>query len=57
MQDRNLLTLTSFNFVPRNRAFFIVSDLPCDTHANFNARRVVCFEPKAESARYWHRAA
>lgn len=57
MQDRNLLTLPSFNFVPRNSAFFIVSDLPCDTHANFNARRVVGFEPKAESARYWHRAA
>ena len=57
MQDGNLLTVTTFNFVPRNSAFFIVLDLPCDNHANVNARRVVGFEPKNEFERYWHRAA
>lgn len=55
MQDRNLLALTAFNFVPRNSAFFIVSDLPRANHVN--ARRVVGFEPKDEFERYWRRAA
>lgn len=57
MQERNLLAPTAFNFMPRNSAFFIVSDLPRANHANVSARLVLGFKPKDEFERYWRRAA